>query len=262
MEFDLRIRLPNGIVGALLAAVVLPALLAQEKTPPKQSLVSVPFVGCPSDGQVGPLEVPNGTTKVVAVSQQDAQRLAYYEAFRNGVLAPRGWHCFGVYGSGGSHLFVVPQSVDTSKVLSIDRDLLGPAIVLSSDDGGTSGRFTVAEMIARVFPAFKALTKRVADEISPDQFPVGSFQGDRLTYTSKSQLEYVTPAQSDGMGTRSWLKKNDRPIAGVALLQWETADHSQMPDLVQLAVRLPRELSGLAPAIIHQVEREVARDAK
>lgn len=72
----------------------------------------------------------------------------------------------------------------------------------------------------------------------------------------------MTPAQMDGLGTHDGLKNDESPIAGVAALEWETPNHREMPDLIHLAVRLPRELSPLTPVIIHQVEREVARSAK
>ncbi len=69
-----------------------------------------------------------------------------------------------------------------------------------------------------------------------------------LTYKSNTVVEYSITAQTDGLGTRPSLKKNDSPIEGVAMLVERT------PDAIQLAVRLPPDLSGLASAVIHQVE--------
>jgi len=66
-------------------------------------------------------------------------------------------------------------------------------------------------------------------------------------------VEYSTPAQHEGLGTHSSLKKSDSPIEGVAILVEST------PDLMQLAVRLPPDLNRLTSAIIHQVEREAER---
>ena len=40
----------------------------------------VPFVGCKSDGQVGPQDAPIGKPKAIAISPQLAQRVAYYKA--------------------------------------------------------------------------------------------------------------------------------------------------------------------------------------
>ena len=72
----------------------------------------VPFVGCPSDGQAGPVPAPRGKSKSVRIDAKAAQQLAYYESTQHfGVLAPRGWHCFGTYGSDGNSLFVSLEAI-------------------------------------------------------------------------------------------------------------------------------------------------------
>ena len=46
----------------------------------------------------------------------EASKLAYYQAEKGiGVLAPRDWHCFGTYGSGGDTLYVTPQPINSAK---------------------------------------------------------------------------------------------------------------------------------------------------
>jgi hypothetical protein len=75
-----------------------------------------------------------------------------------------------------------------------------------------------------------------------------------LTYKSNRVVEYETPAQTDGLGTQSWLKRNGRPIEGVAMLVGQT------PDLLRLSVRLPPELNGLRGVIVHQVEHDELSD--
>jgi hypothetical protein len=73
-----------------------------------------------------------------------------------GVLAPRGWHCFSTYGSNGSNLFVSPVPIDGKALFSADwKGFMGDVVQLSVMDGGTSGRFEVAKVVARVFPAYK-----------------------------------------------------------------------------------------------------------
>src|SRR5512142_3026155 len=68
--------------------------------------VRVPFEGCKSDGQVGPLDAPSGGTVAVLATRDEAAKLSYYKAENGiGVLAPRDWHCFGTYGSGGDQLY-------------------------------------------------------------------------------------------------------------------------------------------------------------
>ncbi len=107
----------------------------------------VPFVGCKSDGQAGLLKPPTDKSKDVSIVPEVARQLAYYKAEQGfGVLAPRGWNCFGTYGSGGSNLYITPQPINPALLLS-DKwtGFTGPAIQLSGEDGGTSGRFGVRQ---------------------------------------------------------------------------------------------------------------------
>jgi hypothetical protein len=225
--------------------------------PAQKSTVTVPFVGCKSDGQVGPLAAPTGKPKSVAISADIAQRLAYYEAENGvGVLAPRGWYCFETYGSSGSNLFVSPTPIDPAEPFSDNwKGLPGTALQYSLTLGGTSGRFEVAKIIARVFPAYGAFVSHViAEGIEPaSTFPSGPYPTDKLTYKSKEIVEYITPANGDGLGTESRLIKNSAPIDGVAILTGVDTN------LVQLAARLPPDMAHLVPAIVQQVERDAAR---
>src|SRR5260370_7127952 len=74
-------------------------LFAQSASPANQShrpMVRVPFVGCASDGQVGPLKAPKGTSKVLPISPEMALRLPYYKAYQApAILAPPGTHFLG-----------------------------------------------------------------------------------------------------------------------------------------------------------------------
>jgi hypothetical protein len=96
---------------------------------------------------------------------------------------------------------------------------MGPAIQFATDVGGTSGRFKVARIVARVFPAHRAFVRDViAEGIDPaSDFPLGSYPNDKLTYKNNETVEYETPAHTDGLGTQSWLQENDDPIRGVAI---------------------------------------------
>ncbi len=217
------------------------ALLAQQTT--------VPFVGCKSDGQVGPLGAPTGANKAVQISAGAAERLAYYKAARGpGVLAPRGWQCLGAYGSSGAFLMLAPTPID------MQHGSAGPGIQMSFSNGGTSGRFAVARVIARVFPAHRAFAEQVIAEgiEKASNFPFGPWPGDKLTYKSGDVVEYETPANSDGLGTNSRLNKNDSPIRGVAIVTGPETG------LLQLSVRLPGNLADLTAVIIQQVERDAA----
>ncbi len=236
-----------------------PSLLAQTKSEgpiQKAPIVRVPFVGCRSDGQVGPMAAPKGTEKVVQIDVSASRRLAYYKGnYTSGVLAPRGWHCFETYGSNGSTLFVTPQPIKESNLFSTaGGGFAGPAVQVSAIIGGTSGRFEVARIIARVFPAQMAFVQSVIDEgIEPaSEFPSGPYPNDKLLFQDARIVEYQTPPRSEGLGTVSRLQKTDDPIDGAAILQGET------PDLLLLAVRLPPDIDDLKSIIIRQVERDSA----
>lgn len=237
----------SSFVFIALISCVEPLLFAQTK---------VPFVGCKADGQVGPLEAPKGKDKAVHMAPEVAQQLAYYKAgYGDGVLAPRSWYCFETYGSNGSSLYVSSQPINAASLFSDSWEgFTGPVIQISNLVGDTSGRFRVAQIIARVFPSHKAFVRRViAEGIKPaDSFPYGSYPKDKLTYKGKELVEFLTPSETDGLGTSSRLKKNSDPISGVAILVGQT------PDLVHLSVRLPKELRELAPTITHQLECDAA----
>jgi hypothetical protein len=237
------------------------AAFAQAATakPGPSVAVTVPFVGCASDGQVGPLKAPVGKIEAVTVPASVAKRLAYYKAeYGPGVLAPRGWHCFSSYGSDGSNLFVSPDPIDSKTVLlSSDwKGFTGLAVQISDSSGGTSGRFEVAKVIARVFPAYKTFAQNViAEGIEPaSDFPFGPYPGDKLTYRGKNIVEFETPANAQGLGTDSRLQANASPIDGVAIVAGADTD------LVQLSARVPAGDSDLIPEMIGQVEREAAAD--
>jgi len=242
-----------------LAICVQSSLAGQGTTPTNKSqavIIRVPFLGCESDGQVGPLKAPHGQNKVVSISVQTAQRLAFYQAEEGfGVLAPRGWYCFGTYGSNGSSLYISPEPIKSADLFSTEWDgFTGSVIQISNDVGDTSGRFEVASIIAEVFPAHMDFVRNVIAEGNEpaSSYPTNSYPKDKLTYLSKEIVEYQTPASTEGLGTRSRLKANSKPINGVAMLFGE--EHS----LLHLSMRLPPESDDLTRIIIQQVEREVA----
>lgn len=247
-----------GIAGIILGPWSEITLFAQEKADAashQTTLVSVPFIGCRSDGQVGPVNAPKGTSTSMSLSAGLAEKLSYYRSAQGvGVLGPRGWYCFGTYGSSGDALFVSPEPFDTAMMFSAQSRFTGPAIEISHRFGDTSGRFDVAEIIARVFPSYKAFVTGVvgAFDLPANSFSFGPYPRDILTYKGKTVVEFKTPARTDGLGTNSRLKKNDSPIEGVAILIGQT------PDLLFLSARLPRELTRLTSAIVQQVERDAA----
>lgn len=207
----------------------------------------VPFVGCRSDGQLGP-QAPPRKGRMPDVSPSAAPALAFY-AMHDGtaVLAPRGWHCFGAYGSNGSTLLVTPRPVDWKAFIS-DAGFRGPAVQLSLTFGGTSGRFEVAEIAARAFPAARDFVAEVeAEGMNDKPLPRGPYPADKRTYRGPYQLLFTTPAGQKGLGTRSKLVPDALPIDGV---EWLHPGDDM--DLTSLAARLPPAQRALVAEIIRQ----------
>ena len=211
---------------------------------------AVPFVGCPSDGQMGPVAAPKSGPKMVNIDPAAAKALAWYQARDSeGALAPRGWKCFGLYGSSGVGLAIAPSGA----LNDVSRPIAGPAVVLSHDFGGTSGRFAVAKTAARVFSdkekAFVASV--IAEGIEPkENFPTGPYPADALTYKTPTTVEFVTPAGKDGLGTADRLARAALPVVGLARI----VDSPDGPDLYLLSARLPAAQASLAPAIVGAAE--------
>jgi hypothetical protein len=236
-----------------------PWIFSQTTPAASSAMNHVPFVGCASDGQAGPLAAPTGPSKAVAVSAA-SPRLAWYKAqYGPGVLAPRGWHCFSTYGSDGANLFVSPDPIDSKTLLSVDwKGFTGPAIEISDFSGGTSGRFEVAKVIVRVFPAYKQFAQNViAEGVEPaSDFPSGPYATDKLADHGNNIVEFETPADTAGLGTNSRLLPNASPIYGVAIISGTDTD------LTQVSVRVPATYSDLIPLIVKQAEWDSAAGSK
>ena len=213
----------------------------------------VPAVSCPSDGQIGPQPGPKDLRSTPMLPSSAALQLAYYNSDDLAVLAPRGWHCFGMYGSNGYILIVSPTPVNAENILLHDGTLPGPAVQLAYRDSETSGRFEVAEVAARLFPTKRAFVERViAEGIEPAaDFPFGPYPDDILTRRSATNVEFETPANQNGMGTASRLVKSADPIDGLAIL-------TSGDDLVLLDVRLPAPLRPLTRTILDNVQERLS----
>jgi len=213
---------------------------------------TVPFVGCPSDGQQGPVAAPKGQPKTVDIEPAAARALAWYQArYTEGALAPRGWKCFSLYGSSGAGLAIAPSGKFDDVSLP---PIAGAAVILTDHFGGTSGRFDVAKVAARVFAdAEKAFVASViAEGIEPkENFPAGPYPSDKLTAKTPTLVEFATPAGKDGLGTVDRLAKGPLPVIGLAKL----VGPAEAPDLYLLEIRLPAAKADLAAAILGAAEQ-------
>jgi hypothetical protein len=252
----------NSLVIAVLLTLDfggLPPSSAQQTVTPSKARVHVPFVGCKSAGQAGLVDAPTGPEKVIQIAPKPTRKLAYYKSgVSPGVLAPLGWSCFGIYGSGGAETFVAPGTIDSDAVFAGKWEhLTGPAVEVDFRNGGTSGRDSVARVIARVFPKYRAFVQGVLelfDGVYPE-VAYGPYPTDNLVYKGDRLVEFRTPPNSEGLGTMtSRLEPNEQPIQGVATLVGEMPEVS----LLLLTVRLPPEMNELKPAIIQQLERQAA----
>jgi len=183
-----------------------------------------------------------------------ADRLAYYASVDLGVLGPRGWHCLGLFGSSGGRLVVTPEVLDAKDLLRSDARFTGPVIELSRAMGSTSGRFTVADIAARLFPVARPFVQQVIAGWPDVKFSFAPSSHDTLTRRSDTEIAFVTAANSEGLGTYNGIAKSGLPIGGVVILLPE-----EEMDLVMLDVRLPPEMRDLENAVIEGVERDRGR---
>ncbi len=210
--------------------------------------LDVPFVGCPADGQAGPLNPPRRTSIQVRVASAIAQQLAFYQAERGmGVLAPRGWHCRGWYGSSGSLLAVTPEEIPPPYFPP--PRIAGPVVYSGWSDAQTSGRFEVAVTAARLFPkSTRDFIERIkAEGILPAaNFDVKPFPADQLRYLSSRAVEFITPAGQEGLATTSALQASSLPVRGLVALDSEAPIEGER----EIFVRLPADLPELAQSIL------------
>lgn len=209
--------------------------------------VRVAWVGCRSDGQVGPQGPPRAKPfALVRVDPLLAPRLALYESRYGEALAPRGWHCLALEGSNGNQLFIARAPVDAPDLLQGSRIIHGPAVQIASLSGDTSGRFEVAQMVTRYFPAHHAFADAVIAEgiVPAHDFPTGAYPGDRILARTADRVEIETPPHTKGFGTSGRLPPDDLAVVSVAVFD------AAAPGAVTMHVKLPTAQRDLLPAIL------------
>jgi len=237
------------LIGAVVSSLVTVPSHAQHKA----AAMRVPFVGCRSDGQVGPRRAPKARNTPVLPSDV-AKQLAYYAASDGpGVLAPRSWYCFGVYGSNGSGLVVTPKKLIPAAFFKQPQFRTKDyGVELAYDYGGTSGRWAVAEAIARYFPRHRDFIQHNFQGLEIGPLPSGPYPDDRFTQRTDKLVQYITPPMTKGAGTTWVLAPSAQPVQGLAML----VNESDGPDLYRVNVRLPHAYSSLATVILASARRE------
>jgi hypothetical protein len=242
------------------SAIWLVGLLLLSAPAAAEDLVAVPFVGCLTVGQGEELPAPTKSdSPLPRFSKAIAQKLAYYGmANSGGVLAPRGWHCIGFYGSSGAGLIVLPQRFDFDQIFAGDLKTTGPLVRWGYTLGGTSGRFQVAEEAPKFFPGDADLLKLrqfIVDTFGdpddpddpflarpePEPYPEGS-----LTRQRDSIVTYRVAPMAEGIGTGGLIQPGPDPVLGAVQL------HRPDLDLQHVQVRLPPGLANLAPVILRE----------
>ena len=183
--------------------------------------MKVPFVGCPSDGQTGPIAPPTGSTRTVHLSSKLPGAIAYYQGDGGaGVFAPAGWHCLALYGSSGEAIIVSADALPKSGVPS-GSSIDAPVIEYSALSGETSGRFGVATYGHMLFPDLtKDFVKGVEDEgiESKSEIEEPKYPRDKLTFLNKTLVQFETPANAKGLGTEGYASVSHAPITGLVSL--------------------------------------------
>lgn len=129
----------------------------------------------------------------------------------------------------------------------------GPIVQLSYESGQGSSSPAVAEILARLFPEYRALARATLTDFDLP-VPSGPYPKDKLIYKSERLVEYETPARVDGLGTQGCcLEKSDVPVSGFEMLIGDN------PALVSMAVRLPGNSRGLTSTIVRQAERDARK---
>ncbi len=207
------------------------------------------FVGCPADGQLGYIDPPDGAPKMVTLPDTLASQIAFYKAENSpGVFAPRGWHCKVTYGSNGSSLRVTPKALDTTDLRS--ATIRRPVVELEFEVGGTSGRFSVAAYASRLFPkTAAAFIERVKKEgLEPvSDFERGPYPHDSVRYPDSLVAEFITPPETNGLGTGVVLLPSRDTVRGIVVL--DDADPDE-PNITILRVRIPPNMHRVADTIL------------
>jgi len=240
-----RLRTPLQFATGVALFLAGPAV-ASAATPQIQQRVAA--VDCPANDQMGPARLQTGESMPAPVEQRLTEQIAYFKAEGSpGVYAPKAWSCRAWYGSNGSVLVVTPKRIEPP-YFPLPM-LTGPAVMIETWDGGTSGRFHVAIVAAQLFPLLGSeFITRVRQEhlIADSLFDVEPYPDDQLRYLSDRFVEYTTPPNRTGLGTDGMFEVSNLPVRGLTILNLE----AEVNSMTEIRVRLPVALHSVAEAIV------------
>ena len=220
------------IVFFALALAALPAF-AQ----PATAASTIPFVGCPSRSDGGPI-TPSGEPIKANIPENIANKLALYvNVFNLAVLAPRGWKCSGWQSVGGNSISIYPSS----------SSLHETSVVSIASTAYTNG---IPNKYVLYFPTIMtmkaALNEAAAWGETPDQYIIKRYFSDHITYIDKTTIEFVTPANHVGLGDTLLSNPDVKPVP-VPLRIYGLIGYNMTRDSYEetLAVELPENLSYL-----------------
>jgi hypothetical protein len=199
-------------------------------------------VGCPADGQAGPIEAPQESARTVPTAEALPETIAYYKGLQApGVFAPRGWHCHVWYGSGGGVLLVTPDAQRPVNGTAWPATS-GEAVELTFHDPGASGMYEVQAYSLFFFHTRQEFRHWVEAEGFGFMNPYEDFKNDSIKIRGRTIAEFITPARTTGFGTAQFLRPSADPIEGVVVLGNSKAYGEY---LVVLRIRLDQTKSQL-----------------
>jgi hypothetical protein len=123
-------------------------------------------------------------------------------------------------------LVVSPQPIDVRSAGW--KPLEGPIVEIDNITSGASRQYDVAGIAARVLPKYRAIALEALQDFDLP-VPTVPYPKDILRYPRKGVVEYVTPAYTEGLGTKAFVKSGSSPIAGAVIVDDEPAIREHCP---------------------------------
>ncbi len=213
-------------------------------------MANVPYVGCASDGQLGPQPPPKPSKPTPRLPASAASRLAYYASVNNRRAgAARMALLFSVRFKRSERLRDARAHRRPNPYPRRGVTLQRRRHRVQLHTGGTSGRFEVAKVSSKFFPIAHGLVASVAKEEKEIGIPFdlsgNEFRNDQIVSRTDKVVRFITPAGKHGLGTDDRFVPNRSPVAGLAALVFDDGE----TDLMLLNARLPLKDRDLLPAI-------------